>query len=72
MYLLQILQLMQLHTQQPHIDRVLDHNASHIRLLLLPDTEDTAESLLLDSVIPPQVERDATVGPGEVEAGYCQ
>jgi hypothetical protein len=59
---------MQLHAQQPHIDRVLHDNASHVRIFLLTDTEDTAESLLLNRMIPPEVERDAAVGPGEVEA----
>jgi hypothetical protein len=63
---------MQLHTQQPHIDRIIDHNASHIRIFLLTDTEDTAECLLLYGVIPPEVEGDAAVGPGEVEAVYRQ
>jgi hypothetical protein len=69
-YLLQILQLMQLHAQQPHIDRVLHHNTSHVRIFLLTDTEDTTESLLFHSVIPPKVERDAAIGPGEIEAVY--
>jgi hypothetical protein len=68
MYLLQILQLMQLHTQQPHIDRIFYHNASHVCIFLLTDTEDTAECLLFYGVIPPEIERDAAVGPGEVEA----
>jgi hypothetical protein len=71
-YLLQVLQLMQLHTQQSHIDRVLHHNPSHKRIFLLPDTEDTTESLLFNGVVPPKIERNASVGPGEVKAVYRQ
>jgi hypothetical protein len=63
---------MQLHTQQPHINRVFHHNPSHIRILFLTNTEDTTEGLLFDGVIPPKVERDAAISPGEVEAVYCQ
>jgi hypothetical protein len=58
---------MELHSEEAHIDGVLDDDAGHICVFLLADTEDATESLLFDGVVPPEVERDAAICPGEVE-----
>lgn len=60
---------MQLHAKHAHVDAVIDDDPSHVSFLCLPDAEDAAEGLLFDGVVPPEVEGDAAVGPGEVETG---
>lgn len=58
---------MQLHAKHAHVDAVLDDDPSHVGFFFLSDTEDAAEGLLFDGVVPPEVEGDAAVGPGKIE-----
>jgi len=58
---------MQLHTQHAHVHRVSNHDADEMGFLRLTDTEDTTESLLFYGVVPPEIQRNAAVCPGEVE-----
>ena len=62
-----LLLLLPLHLNQTLIDRVLDAHAAHECLVLLADTEDPTESLLLRSLVPPRVDDDHFRGHGQVE-----
>jgi hypothetical protein len=59
---------MHLHGKQTHVYAVFDDDAGHVCFFGLTDTEDAAECLLFDGVVPPEVEGDAAVCPGEIES----
>jgi hypothetical protein len=60
-----------LHRHQPCIHRIPNAQARHVRLAVLADAEDAAESLLFGRRVPPGIDHDDAGGHGEVEAHWC-